>query len=307
MVLVGGAGLLILFSPVAARTALLTVFLGNATIQHAGAAATAGHSGDGLANGDTVSTSSNGKAALTYPDGTITRLDSSTKVLVHLTQTGSSLHTNLVQSAGLTWNTVQRLAGGSSFDITGPNSATAEVRGTRFGYYVEHDSANNPVVWVDVYDGVVGVTSSTGPQVLATAGQRVTVRPQAAPTQPVPIPDGDLRLSFTVFNQTIEAVTGTPIAFQSGTLAERQPAVSLSAQADGKSDLEFVVGWPTVPGSLFAMSVFAPNGSVFLSSQSPVPPLVIVARKATAGTWTVSVQVLRSAQPEEFWLVAGRS
>lgn len=308
ILIVGGAAATILISPGAVRAALLSVFVGSASIQRGGAsAAAAGHTGDELVDGDTVATSQDGKAALTYPDGSITRLDSNTRVLVHVTQAGNAIRTNLVQSAGLTWNTVKRLAGGSTFEVTGPNSASAEVRGTRFGYYVEHDTANNPVIWIDVYDGVVGVTGSKGLQVLATAGQRVTVRPAAAPTVPVPIPDGDLRLSFTVFNQTIEAVTGKPFAFQAGTLATGQTSTRLAVQADGKSDLQFVLGWPSPPGSTFAMTVVAPNGGQLLTPQATSPPLIFVAPKAAAGVWTLTVHDIRSAQPDEFWVIVGRS
>jgi hypothetical protein len=308
ILIVGGAAATILISPGAARAALLSVFLGSASIQRGGASApAAGHTGDELVDGDSVATSEDGKAALTYPDGSITRLDSNTRVLVHVTQAGNATRTNLVQSAGLTWNTVKRLAGGSTFDVTGPNSATAEVRGTRFGYYVEHDTANNPVVWIDVYDGVVGVTGSKGQQVLATAGQRVTVRPAAAPTTPAPIPDGDLRLSFTVFNQTIEAVTGKPFAFQSGTLGTGDASVPLAVQADGKSDLQFVLGWPNLPGSRFALTVIAPDGHIFSTVRAASPPLLVVARKAAAGTWTVTVDDVQSALTDNWWVIVGRS
>src|SRR5690348_6025206 len=88
-----------------ARPVLLSLFVGSATIERGGAAPSAGHSGDGLGDGDAVSTSPDGKAALSYPDGSVTRLDSSTRVIVHTRQTGASLQTKVEQSAGLTWNT----------------------------------------------------------------------------------------------------------------------------------------------------------------------------------------------------------
>jgi hypothetical protein len=143
--------------------------------------------------------------------------------------------------------------------------------------------------------------------VLATAGQRVTVRQDAAPTVPVAIPAGDLRLSFTVFNQTIEAVTGKPFAFQSGTLAKGQTSTPLSVKTDGKSDLQFVLGWPNLPGSGFALTVKEPDGRIFLTVQAALPPLIILAHKAAAGTWTVTVQDVSSAAPQDWWVIAGRT
>ncbi len=289
-----------------ARPVLLTLFVGSATIERGGATPIAGNSGDSLGNGDAVHTSSDGKAALAYPDGSVTRLDSSTRVVVHVSQTGASVQTKIEQSAGLTWNTVKHLAGGSSFQVSGPNSTSAEVRGTRFGYYVEHDAAGNPVVWIDVYDGVVGVTGPVGPPVVETAGQRVTVRPHTAPTQPAPIPEGDLRLAFTVFNQTIEVVNGTPIAFQSGTFSSGQTSAQLNVDADGRSDLQFVLGWPQLPGSTFELTVVAPDGSTFARADGTSSPIIVAAPKAAAGTWTLTVRDVSSPQPDAWWLVAGR-
>ena len=288
-----------------AAKVLLSVFVGSATVERPGVSAATGHSGDTLANGDAVSTSSDGKAALTYPDGSITRLDSDTRVLVHYNQTGSEFHTSLEQSAGLTWNTVKHLVGGSDFQVKG-NGASAEVRGTQFGYYVEHDALGKPVIWIDVYDGTVAVTGAIGPQVLAGPGQRVTVRQNAAPTQPLPIPDGDLRLSFTVFNQTIEAVTANPFAFESGSLRSGESSSSFSVEADGKSDLQFVLGWPAVAGDTFAMTVISPDGTVFAQGTATAAPLVVIARKATAGGWTFVVHDLRSAPTDPWWVVVGR-
>ena len=289
-----------------ARPVLLTIFLGAAEVAHGSAPPAPGLTGDMVGDGDSVSTSADGKASLTYPDGSVTRLDSSTRVLVHVTQSGASLRTRVVQSAGLTWNTVKHLAGGSSFQVSGPNSSTAEVRGTRFGFYVEHDVAGNPVIWIDVYDGTVGVKGAVGGEVFAAAGQRVTVRPQTAPTQPVPIPVDDLRLSFTVFNRTIESVVGTPWRFESGTLASGV-TTTFAFDSDGNHDLHIVLGWPDVAGPTFALAVVAPDGTVFSQTQQPRPPIITTANRATAGTWTVTVRDVASPQPEPWWVIIGRS
>jgi FecR-like protein len=289
-----------------ASRVLLTVFVGAAEVAHGAAASEPARSGDMLGDGDSITTSADGKASLTYPDGSVTRLDSSTSVVVHVTQSGASLRTQLVQKAGLTWNSVKHLLGGSTFQVSGPNSSTAEVRGTRFGFYVEHDAAGSPVIWIDVYDGTVGVKGALGGEILASAGQRVTVRAQAAPTQPVPIPEGDLRLSFTVFNQTLEAVVGTPSTFESGTLSTGA-RTTFAFEADGTRDLQMVLGWPALAGSTFALTVVAPDGKVFSQTQQPLPPIIVIARKAAAGTWTVEVTDVTSSQAEPWWVIVGRS
>src|SRR5579859_881794 len=288
------------------RPVLLTIFVGTANLQRGAAPAAPARSGDLLGDGDAVTTGADGKASLTYPDGSVTRLDSSTSVVVHVTQSGASLRTQLVQKAGLTWNSVKHLLGGSTFEVSGPNSSTAEVRGTRFGFYVEHDAEGAPVIWIDVYDGTVGVKGAVGREILATAGQRVTVRTQAAPTQPVPIPDGDLQLSFTVFNQTIEAVVGTPSTFESGTLGAGA-STTFAFEADGTRDLQIVLGWPALAGSTFALTVVAPDGTRFSQTQQPLPPIIVIVRKAAAGTWTVDVTDVTSPQAEPWWVIVGRS
>ena len=284
---------------------VLTVFTGTATIVRSGAkAAVSAHSGQTLGAGDAVQTGSSSKAALTYVDGSVTRLDSGTRVIVSSLRSGGALHTSLQQSVGLTWNTVKRLAGGSSFRISGPNSAVAEDRGTRFGYYVERDTAGNPVIWIDVWDGVVRVSGAAGTPVTAGSGQRVTVRPASAPTAPAAIPAADRQLSFTVFNRTIEAVTGTPVAFANGTSSTGDTSTSFPVTADGRGDLQFVLGWP---GSTFELTVVDPSGKVFSRSTSAQAPLSVVAKRARAGRWTFIVRDIQSGPNEAWWVIVGRA
>ncbi|HEY8811956.1 MAG TPA: FecR family protein [Candidatus Dormibacteraeota bacterium] len=305
LLLVVAIGLLTLAGTEAAPSMTLTVFIEAASITRLGSTArVAGHSGDGLRSGDTVATGPNGKAAIAYPDGSTTRLDSSTTVKVSSRNgKAQTVQTSFQQSAGLTWNRVQKLVGVSSFKVSGPNSATAEVRGTEFGYYVERDSSGTPVIWIDTWSGSVLVGGTEG-SVLAGAGQRVTVRAGAPPTTPVPIPAGDRQLSFTVFNQTLDAVTGRPVAFASGTLSTGASSQSFPVQADGKSNLQFVLGWP---GSIYELTVTDPAGNVVSRSASSVPPLSVVVPSATVGTWHFSVRDVQSAPGEAWWVIVGRS
>jgi FecR protein len=284
---------------------ILTVFTGTATVQRVGSsAAVAAHSGDGLFSGDTVSTGTTGKASISYPDGSTTRLDSATTVKVSAVRAKSgALQTSFKQSAGLTWNKVQRLVGLSTFRASGPNSATAEVRGTAFGFYVEHEATGAPVVWIDTWSGSV-LVGGTGGSVLAGTGQRVTVRAGAPPTVPVPIPVGDRQLSFTVFNQTLDGITGKPVAFQTGTLSTANGTPYHGVVADGKSDLQFVLGWP---GSLYELTVVDPDGKVFAKPASTNPPINVVVPLARAGTWQFSVRDIQSTPDEAWWVVVGRS
>jgi FecR protein len=304
LLLVVAIGILTLSSgPEPAPPMRLTVFIGTATITRSGStAAMTGRSGDGLRSGDTVATASDGKAMIGYPDGSSTRLDSSTTIKVSFRHgQGQSAQTSFRQTAGLTWNRVQRLVGVSSFKVSGPNAATAEVRGTEFGYYVEHEADGAPVIWIDTWSGSV-LVAGTGGSVLAGAGQRVTVRAGIPPTTPVPIPAGDRQLSFTVFNQTLSAITGTPVGFHDGFLSSGTSTPQYDATADGSSNLQFVLGWP---GSLYELTVTDPNGKVFARPASTVSPISIVVPHALAGTWHLSVRDIQSAPLETWWLVVG--
>jgi FecR protein len=295
-------------SAVAGPTATLTVFTGSARIQKAGTAtAVAAHSGEAVASGDSVSTAAGSEAAVTYPDGSVTRLDQSSRITVSIARSGAkALRLGVNQSAGLTWNSVKKLVAGATFNVSGPNNAVAGVRGTRFGFYIEQDPAGKPVVWVDVYDGKVAVSGAVGPAVTATANQRVNVRAGAPPTAPVAIPESDRHLSFTVFNQTLEAATGTPFSFQSGTLSSGQAAGPFAVVADGKSTLQFVLGWPGANFEIFELTVTDPSGKVYAQPAATRPPLLVTVPKAAAGTWQFRVRDV-SSPSEPWWVVVARS
>ena len=112
----------------ASGTASLTVFTGETRVEKAGTTGfTLAKTGQQLSSGDQVRTEADTKAAITFPDGSVTRLDSNTqltvKVLARATNGGVTV--DLEQTAGKTWNNVKQLAGGGSFKVHGPNSTTA--------------------------------------------------------------------------------------------------------------------------------------------------------------------------------------
>src|SRR5438270_9849480 len=84
--------------------------------------------------GASVKTDAKGRAAITLPDGTLTRLASDTTLKfdsAHFTKSGSLHDVTLSQKIGRTFTNVQHLASGATFDVNGA-SATASVRGTKF-------------------------------------------------------------------------------------------------------------------------------------------------------------------------------
>ena len=91
-----------------------------------------GKSNQKIKTGDTVQTDATGFAQIAFPDGSITRLDNNTVFTLERlsTKTGEREVEGTV-SAGQTWNRVQTLSTGDSFEQKG-NDATAAVLGTAF-------------------------------------------------------------------------------------------------------------------------------------------------------------------------------
>ena len=161
-----GIGGYLLFGPKAAgaspSSARLTVFTGTVQVTHSGSsAAVAAHSGDQLKGGDQVVAGSSTKAALTFPDGSVTRLDSGTEVLVKAVDKNADGTTtvSLSQSVGKTWSSVKKLVGLAKFNVSGPNNATAEVRGTEFAVIIVVQPDGSKVVHLDVYSGAVDASA----------------------------------------------------------------------------------------------------------------------------------------------------
>ena len=98
-----------------------------------GKAFTKGKNNGKVKAGDTVQTDATGFAEITFPDGTITRLDNNTVFTLDelSTKTGDRKVEGTV-SAGQTWNRVQKLSENESFEQGNGNGATAAVLGTAF-------------------------------------------------------------------------------------------------------------------------------------------------------------------------------
>ena len=283
----------------ASPSAVLTVFLGSVQVAPASSGAPvwgAGHTGDTLAQGGSVRTGPDSKAALTLPDGSVTRLDGSTELqLTTLVKAGSGGHTTaLYQASGATWNSVRQLVSGGRYSVRAPNNSTAEVRGTDFSFVVDSTDAK-----IDVWAGAVVVTGSNNAEVTVPTGQTTVVHQNAAPEQPRAIPVEDKRSTFTVFNQTVAAVGHTPTKVKGDSAAPGAvSAVTPAATTKGDSDLTFSLGWP---GSTFELTVIGPDGSV-TSRSSSQPPVTLVIPHAKAGNWSYQVRDIESDPSESYWV-----
>jgi hypothetical protein len=147
--------------------------------------------GDVLANGDFVRSSKDGRAVLTFFDGSTLSLDPASLVKVlTLNRLGSGGIQLLVeQTLGRSWAAVAKLkTPDSKFEIKTPTSIAA-VRGTAFETFVTANADGTTSVTYKVDDGQVLVTANAGGSVTVGAGQQVTiVTNQPAPAAATPQP-----------------------------------------------------------------------------------------------------------------------
>lgn len=133
-----------------------------------------------LAIGDTVKTNATGFAEVDYPDGSLTRLDATTKFTV--TALGGTGPTKATLSQGEVWSEVQQATGSTpSFEIATPG-AIAAVRGTAFAVSCASDTS----CLFGVVDGTVDVTAN-GQTVSVPAGQQVGVDSSGALSAGAPL------------------------------------------------------------------------------------------------------------------------
>jgi len=146
--------------------------------------------GDIVANGDFVRSSKDGRAVLTFFDGSTVSVDSGAlvKVLTLNRLASGGIELLLEQTLGRSWAAVAKLKPDSRFEIKTPSSI-ASVRGTAFETSVTQNADGTTSATYKVDDGQILVTANAGGTVTVGAGQQVTINanqpaPAAATAQP---------------------------------------------------------------------------------------------------------------------------
>lgn len=183
----------------AVNAAVLAVLNAGVDASRGGAEFQPALDGDVFANGDVVRADDNGRAVLTFFDGSTISVDPKSRVRVAaLTKTASGgMQAQIEQTAGRTWASVSKLATpDSKFEIKTP-SMVATVRGTTFETIVEIQPDGTATTTIKTSEGEVVVQAQAGGQVVVPAGQQVEVQQnQPAPPAPQPQPPTPkLRLS----------------------------------------------------------------------------------------------------------------
>lgn len=284
-------------------TGTLTVYQPLASIAHgSGGSFAAARTGDSVQAGDSVQTDEKGRAAIVLPDGTQTRLASSTTIRLdaaHFTKSGNLHDVKLTQQIGRTFTNVQHLAGGSTFDIAGVH-ATATVRGTKFEVNIKPDGT----MIVKVFAGTVILHGPNG-SVSIGAGQQAQANPDGSLTQPIAIlPDsGDPFGPAVLASAAVEEGTtpGTEQDYVGPPLHNGESQTYTYSYAGGKL-VKASLGYP---GSSMTLSVRTPDGQT--KTQTGAPPITLTTDSAPAGIYTFTVtgvSGLGSGGEEPFLAVA---
>ena len=265
-------------------SASLTVYQPTASTSHNGTDFTAATTGAVIGAGDSVKTDTKGRAAITLPDGTMTRLASDTQVRLdsaHFTRNGNMHDVSLTQQIGRTFTNVQHLVTGATFDVHG-KSATASVRGTKFEIYIKSDGT----MIVKLFEGTLVLTSSSG-SVTLHAGQQVTVAPDGTIGPPGPIvpdPDDPFGPALDASNAVQQGTTpGTEQDFVGGALHNGERQTYTYSYAGGNL-IKASLGYP---GSAMKLTVKAPDGQQYFGTGKS--PIVVVVNNAPPGIYTILV------------------
>ena len=250
--------------------------------------------------GDSVKTDTKGRAAITLPDGTLTRLASDTTLKLdsaHFTKTGNLHDVTLSQQIGRTFTNVQHLATGATFNVKG-KSATASVRGTKFEVLITADGK----MTVKLFEGTLDFIGKN--TVHLKAGQQATADANGNigdPTPIVPDPADPFGPALAASDAVAAGTTpGTEQDFIGAPLHDGEQQQYTYAYAGG-SLLKASLGYP---GSAMKLTVQAPdNQKYFATGKLPT----VEVHNGPAGIYTIvvnGVSGLGTAGEEPFVAVA---
>jgi len=158
---------------------------------------------DTLAENDMVKSGVNSKSSITFFDGSIINLESSTQVEIKQLTSNKPTAIRLKQEIGETLSKVEKLADSSSrYEIETP-VAVAGVRGSQMRVKVAQDGTTN----VQNVEGKISVTAQ-GVEVMIPVGNTSTVQPGQPPGAPSP---ADVHVNADSRNDLFD-LTGKPVS-----------------------------------------------------------------------------------------------
>jgi hypothetical protein len=262
---------------------VLTVYQDTASIGHGGGTPAPARTGATVAAGDKVVTDDKGLAAITLPDGTVTRLATATTLTLdsaHFSKKGNLNDVSFKQDVGRTFTNVQHLVSGAKFEVHG-KSATASVRGTKFEVYITPDGK----MLVKLFVGTLEFKGKNTVTLVAPQQATADAQGNVGPAGPI-VPDPN-----DPFGPEIDATNAVEIGTTPGTEQDFTGAPILNGQTQtysysyaGGSGLKASLGYP---GSLMKLSVKAPDGQQYNAQGSS--PVTVSITNAPAGIYNIVV------------------
>ena len=178
-----------------------------------------------LEPGSRVRTDPDSYASIIFSQGTTTKLEPGTDVIVAELESNQDNQLNTItlkQQSGKTWNQVTRLADDSYHFKIQTSSADVKVRGTLFATEVDESGKTT----VQTTEGAVNVAAQ-GKEMLIPAGKQTTVAPGAAPSLPAPIPAAKKEIVLTISKPAIGLIVD-PSGSSTGYLPDGAPLNQIS-------------------------------------------------------------------------------
>jgi len=263
--------------------ATLTVFLETTSVAHGGGAYAQAKTGEIVQAGDGVKTDAKGRAAIQLPDGTLTRLASSTEITLssaHFAKDGNLHDVSIVQKIGRTFTNVQHLVSGATFKVSG-QSATATVRGTKFEVYIKPDGT----MIVKLFEGQLDFDGKN--HVHLTAPQQATADPlgNVGPAGPI-VPDPNDPFGAEILASDATSVGTTPGTEQDfiGAPLHNGETQQYTYSFAGGGLVKAALGYP---GSSMRLQIKSPDGQT--TSKDGASPVVVEVDNGPAGIYLILV------------------
>ena len=174
--------------------------------------------------GSRIRTADNAHAVLNFIEGTTTKLEPGTDVIIQKLEAIDGTQTDTIvlkQQAGKTWNQVAKASDSCDFQIQ-TASADIMVHGTLFAAEVDETGQTT----VETTEGRVSVAAENE-EVQVPAGKMTVVSSGEAPSEPVEIPPATNELVFTVDSEKGAMVTD-PSGSRTGVLENGVPVNEIS-------------------------------------------------------------------------------
>lgn len=274
----------------------LTIISGSILVRHPSGDFGPAEDGMILSAGDTVRTSSDARAVLTYFEGSTVEIEPDSQVTIdaaHPNPDGSTVIL-MRQDLGTTWHVVTHLLqGGSTYEVH-TTTATASVRGTAFTVAVEPDGTTTETT-------TQGAVANSDPQGIATVvtppGQQTTTRPGQLPSAPIQVPDPDRTVTVTIGDQNslVFDTLGRANGLKDGKKVLQTPGAQLDI-VDGR----LVITLPNIPDGTLATRFLGPSGSTDVTTtvaERGKAPVIATDTVTSASTRAVAISKAQNAPP----------